>query len=312
MTVVSPQALRFLTKTTVFLLLNLLGLVAVFGAPSAYVARQAFTNGTTESNLLMMPSGTDFDLAMLGSSHGRNFSRDGSHERVEEALQGRFCNLSLGDGGGLVPALASLSVFYARGNSAAHVVYLIDAWVFHTPIWNEAHSFPQREPLALDLLYYLVRGGMDPAMLREYFSSKLGVRWLRVRPLPLKMKPPVESVDQASVEDRLENLYPRGVDLVAFRRYADVLRQVVQLANRHGSRVWLVRPPTLLGDEPGSAMLTGLLGELPERFPQVEVLDTSTAVTDLSLFEDLDHLNTEGVAVYAAEVLRPALASPRR
>lgn len=312
MPLVSSEARRFLAKGAVFLLLNLLGLAVVFGAPSAYVARQAFANGTTESNLLMMPSGTDFDLAMLGSSHGRNFSRDGNHERVEEALQWRVSNLSVGDGGGVVPALVSLSVFYARGNSASHVVYLIDPWVFQARIWNEAHPFAQGEPLALDLLYYLVRGGMDPGTLREYFSSKLSSRWLRTRPLPLRMKPPVEFVDPADVEDRLENLYPRDVDPVVFGHYAGVLEQVVRLATRNSSRVWLVRPPTLLGEEPGSAMLTGLLGELPATFPQVEVLDTSTALTELSLFEDLDHLNSHGVVAYAEQVLRPALTSSGR
>ena len=312
MTLVSPEVSRFLAKGAVFLLLNLLGLVALIGAPSAYVARQEFRNGTTESNLLMMPSGADFDLVMLGSSHGRNFSRDGNHERVEEALQGRFCNLSVGAGGGVVPALASLSVFYARGNSAAHVVYLIDAWIFHARAWNEANPFPQGEPFALDLLYYLVRGGMDPSRLRDYFTSKLSSSWLRTNPRLNDMKPPVEFIDPASVENRLEILYPEGVDPVRFRHYVDVLRQVVQTAARNGSRVWLARPPTLLGEEPGSAMLTGFLEELPEPFPQVEVLDTSTALTELSLFEDLDHLNSEGVSVYSAQILRPALAASRR
>ncbi len=312
MTFVSSEARQFLAKGAVFVLLNLLGLVALFAAPSAYVARQEFTNGTTESNLLMMPSDTDFDLVLLGSSHGRNFSRDGNHERVEEALQGRFCNLSVGGGGGLVPALASLSVFYARGNSATHVVYLIDPWIFHARVWNEAHSFAEGEPFALDLLYYLVQGGMDPVRLREYFTSKLSSGWLSTGPRLNDMQPPVEFVDPASVASRLKNLYPEGVDTVAFSHYSGVLRQVVHTAARHGSRVWLVRPPTLLGDEPGSAMLTGMLEELRAPFPQVEVRDTSTALTELRLFEDLDHLNSEGVTAYAAQVLRPALASSRR
>jgi hypothetical protein len=312
MNLISSEARRFFAKGAAFLLLNLLALVAVSGAASAYVTRQTFTNGTTESNLLMMPSGTDFDMVMLGSSHGRNFSRDGNHERVEEALQGRFCNLSLGNGGGLVPALASLSVFYARRNSAAHVVYLIDAWVFNARVFNEAHGFAQTEPLALDLLYYLVQGGMDPSALRDYLSSKLGLRWLRTNPRLVDLKAPVQSIDPVSVELRLKVLYPEGVDSVTVGRYTDVLRQVVRLADRHGSRVWLVRPPTLLGEEPGSAMLTKLLEGLRAQFPQVEVLDTSTGFTELSLFEDLDHLNSAGMEAYAAQVLRPALASPGR
>src|SRR3989344_9671434 len=95
------------------------------------VWRYDFSNGMTESSLLVIPEDGHFDMLFMGTSHSRVFSRSGNHERVENIMGRRLLNISKGGGhGGIVPEKLFLEMFFDRGNQAEEIVYFIDPWTF--------------------------------------------------------------------------------------------------------------------------------------------------------------------------------------
>src|SRR5690606_6156957 len=63
---------------------------------SYWVKRNDFKNDQTESNTLIMEKNKNYDLAFLGISHARNFSRYRNHERLERFLNKKILNLGQG------------------------------------------------------------------------------------------------------------------------------------------------------------------------------------------------------------------------
>ena len=139
------QSKKIIFKLVIFSLLNLsiMGSLLFFFSGRNLDIR--FKNWETESNLLVTGKNEHYDMAILGTSRGRVFSRDSNHLTVENILDKKVINLSKGGGGGLMPALVHLDHFYARGNMADHIIYFVDPWIFFCPINNENNNFFLRD-----------------------------------------------------------------------------------------------------------------------------------------------------------------------
>lgn len=267
-----------------------------------------FTNGTTESNLLVMPHGEHVGVVLLGTSHGRIFSRAGNHERVERILGESMLNLSKGEGRGIVAEDIFLHYFYAQGNTARDVVYVIDPFVFYADAWNDDNDFLFDEPLDIRFTLFLLQTEHVPMHVwANYLKSKLAWGWVMAHPSFIQDRTDhLSSVDPQAVHARIENLYPEGTNSQTFRTYVRRLDDIVALARAHGSRITFVIPTTLLGEMPGRADLLTELARVREK-DGVRFFDYSSAVTNPSLYYDHDHLNTAGVELFAEQYLKPLL-----
>lgn len=148
------QILTFLKKAAAFAIINTIILVATLVYFSGKNRNIHLNIANTESNLLSMGENQHYDFAILGTSRGRVFSRDDNHEHVEKLLNKSFINLAKGGGGGLMPAKLHLSHFYSRGNTVDQIFYLIDPWIFYSPINNEKNNFS----FVTNLLKFLFSG----------------------------------------------------------------------------------------------------------------------------------------------------------
>jgi hypothetical protein len=304
---------RFGATLAVYVAVNVLLAYAVLGSTTVAVQRHTWNAGATESVLLPMPANTHVGMVLLGTSHGRNFSRFNNHQRVEAALGTRVVNLSRGNGSGVVPMLINLQRFFELGGSTDTVVYFLDPWVMYSASWNEDNpAFFSDEPFDLRFLAKGIANGVPPAVWFTYLRAKVSREWLDSAPEPLAgyNEQAVSWVDPTRVSLRLRSLYRNGAAQETFDRYAAFVERIVQLAQANGSRVALVVSPTLLGEEPGTRPLLALFAEMSRRYG-VLAFDHRTAITDLEQFEDLDHLNTPGVVAYSRRYLLPILRRHR-
>lgn len=309
---------KFAVTLAAFLAINAAILVAL--VVFAQSERHDLKNWQVEADLPIIPAGQHFDLLMMGTSRGRTLSRYGSHRKVEEVLDMRMLNISKGRGGGLIPQWIFLSYFFDRGNTAPRIVYLLDPFVFFSRQWNEDNLLAEDEPFRLDFFWKLFRSPVSPMVVHNYFASKFSVEGLffRARSVDLdtwvfdRMGIPslewvaLEKIDPVLVKKQIDNLFPQGVDEAVFRRYAEVLREIIRTAQAHGAEIVLVIPPTLLGESPGEQSLRDLLADCAARYG-VRWYDLAQAILEPSLYCDHGHLNLAGVEYFARAYLKPIL-----
>jgi hypothetical protein len=312
----SREARLFLRDAVLFLLLQIVVLTGLWQGVRYFQGIHSFDNGTTESAWRLIPRSESFDVVMLGSSHARNFSRDGNHAEVEKILDAKILNISRG-AGGIVPNAINIAEFYNRGNHATDLVYFIDAWCLFSRAWNEEMAFAKIEPLSLHYLSALLRFGINPHIVVEYLSYKFSIEWLQESPDPVSpCLKKLSRADPEAVKKRLKALYPDGMNMIVFRQYLLYLDDIVEMARAHGTKhVFLITPPTLLRNDPGEALLKKYLAQhfQSDRSNSGLVItkDLSAALADPGLFQDHDHPNSEGVAVFSREFLKPLLRAAR-
>lgn len=315
---------RFLRTLALLVAANLAASALLLAIDAVYVRRHVRHTWQTEQSWLIMPSHKHFGFVFLGSSHARVLSgSEAIQAEVEQALGGRAMNLGV-SGGGVLPALVYLNLFYERGNTADTVLYVVDAWALYRREWNENNPFYEVEPFSLSLVRQLLAQGYTPKQILYYLKRKVDP--LRLIAEPFKktfagiMERSLETVDRKTADSRLWGLYGyMGNDgkefaayvarYVAGARYARLvgkLREVVALARTHGSRVFMVIPPTLFEDDCGLDPLRELLKEM-NRTEGVGFLDCSGAMPDPRDYYHVDHLNRRGVAFFTRRLLRPAL-----
>lgn len=299
------EILKFCTKLILFIVLFV---VLTFIWVSVPQWRFQFTNKDTESNLLIMPSNENLDIVMLGTSHGRTFSRYGNHQRVENILQSRILNLSKGNGGGPFVESLFLSYFYEQKNKADVVLYFIDPWVFYSAKWNEENFFLSEEPLNLNFLTLALKYGTDKQVIFNYLKTKLGVGWLLTKPTIslLSDEKSLAMVDKEAVEKRIENLYPDGTNEDYARLQMRYMENMLDLASQNKTKTIFIIPPTLLGNLPGHAQLIKRLEEWKKTY-SIEFFDFSDSMSNPSLYADHDHLNSKGIDVFTQKFIKPIL-----
>jgi hypothetical protein len=283
---------------------NLLMLILFLGIQN--VSGTERKNNETESNLLITPKYKHYDYVFLGTSHGRTFSRYGNHQRIESILESTVLNLSLGSGGGVLPALTSLEYFVRRGNSATTLVYFLDPWVLYYRKYNENHVFVHNEPLSGQFALLLLKNGFDKIRLLEYIRTKYQSTWRH-------QSPDLTIADTSVVKwsDSLANLTMKGrspgpLDTNQFRIYCKTLRQIFEIAKSQNMKIKVVIPPTLIGETPGHREMVKELEVLQSQIG-VSFVDHTSVINQVGLFSDHDHLNTQGIVTYTTDYLKPFL-----
>ena len=295
-------------------LLALLAGNAILGAGllAAHRATLDYAPWETDSLLLTMPRETLVDTVVLGTSHAYYLSRSHYNHALTEAALGETVNLALPAGGGVRPASYYLAEFYARGNEAKRLVYLIEPFVFFSSGPNDAHKFVYFEPFNVRFAARLAADGYPARRLFTYLRSKFTWHWWAQTAAPLGREARrlgADDVDAMRIAQRIESLYTEGLSPAAFARYRPYLGRILALANAHGTTVYLASPPTLLGHEPGQAQLVHALEQLAGEYA-FTYRDFTDAMPAPRWYYNLDHLNSVGMAHFLERFLAPYLAAP--
>ena len=285
-----------------FLLINLL--IALITLQLVHGFEPTFTrkNQTTEATFSAIPENQHFDFVLIGTSHAREFSRSGNHQMVEKITGKNFFNLSKGSGhGGLLPNITAWNYFRLKGNTTRHVVCFVDPWVFFSPKWNEENYFLEDEPIKTELFWLAVKSGYSPGVLFNYFKSKIKPSYFSVKPISEKANNQyLLTIDTSLVRKQNEKNYLDGLDVETFKKYTRIFSSFIGSLQKQGIRVTLIIPPTLLGEEPGSARLRDFLSKIKG----AAYIDHTHSYPDPKLYYDLHHLNSAGVQIYTIDKLK--------
>lgn len=302
-------AVRLLVKGLAFAGVNLLLLAGLLWHFSGQYRDIRLSYAESESNLLVLGGGEHYGAVLLGTSRGRVLSRDGNHDLLERVLGCRVANLSKGGGGGLMPAEVHLSHFFFRGNTADHVIYLVDPWVFFSTVNNEENDFFLRdEPFELDILAKLFRDGYPMNRISSYLQMITVTDWRKISryAAPGLTDGTLPKIDPAKMEKARAH-YLGKYDLENFVRYSRYVERINTLARRNGCDVTYVMLPILMPDFPGAEQVDQFLAENAAHNPNVAYYNCIAAMHDKSYFYDHMHFNRLGIERFASSVLRPLL-----
>jgi hypothetical protein len=298
---------RFFAKLAIFISLNIAAQLILLGVMQRRMRH--LENWQTEAVFLTIPKDARYDLAVMGTSHGKTLSRAGNHRLVEAGLGKTFFNLSKGNGTGVLPGRLFLEYFYDRGNRADDLIYFIDAWAMASPKWNEKSFYLSDEPFTLDILGRLIRGGVSHEVLANYYKTKFSFNgWFNMKPeLDADGRDEViKNYGPDVVSKYIATLYMDGFDEKVFQRYAAEVARTIELAQAHGTRVTFVLYPTLLGNEPGLPSLRRLLAQYERRYG-TPFRDFSKAIPEQKYYYNAHHLNRAGMILFTRKFLKPML-----
>ena len=303
------QARTLLFKIAIFGLLNTVILLAVLLFFSGRNRDIQLAIADTESNLLVSGENQHYDVALLGTSRGRVFSRDGNHQLVETLLGKRLINLSKGGGGGPMPAKVHLSYFYSRGNSVDHIFYLVDPWVFFSAINNENNTFFLRdEPFEISILWQLL---IDHYPLDRVFSylQMIAVNdWQAISRYagPGLTEGTLKKIEEAKLKKAREYYLNRYGD-DSFGRYSQFVDKIDELAAKNGSKITYIMLPLLIADFPGIAEVDRKLKDAAAGNKHVSYQNLATDMQNRLLFYDHMHFNKKGITFFTEQVIAPIL-----
>lgn len=271
-----------------------------------------YHNWNTYESLSLIPYSQQYDLLILGSSHGRVFSSFGNHRRIENILDMHILNISK-TAAGLLPEKALLSYFYQNGNNAKQIMYIIDPAIFYSDKWNENNYFLEDEPFYPNFFITAAKEGINYKVLENYLRSKFSFYWITGRhPVDDELSKDIylTGIDPEKVAKRRAFLYSDGLKSEIFAHYADMLRDLVSQASKHNSKIIFILPPTLLGRLPGISEVVSLIKSMKKYF-NVEIFDFSDTIKEPKLYQDHDHLNTPGIELFTKKYLKPILLNKK-
>lgn len=261
---------------------------------------------------------SEYDHVILGASHAMPFDFDDMNRTLEDASATSILNLSI-EGGGVLPAQVLLDYFLEQ-HSAQTVIFFLDSFAFYSPEWNEER---------LQDISLFRRAPVDPALARVLWrhdwARKVLPAWLsgfgkindpdRMAPDRPAAEPkfdrvyrPVPQIDR----QRVAYLYPSGADPDMLERYLGEFATLIATAREAGAEFVVVKPPVpdryrdQLPDEAAfDAAVGGLLDQL-----DVPLHDFSRTITDPDNYYDTDHLNRDGVSLFAEQNFISVLEDP--
>lgn len=301
----AAQAGKFVIKACLFVLLNLCfltGLLCYFSGQDQIYLK----NWESESNLLMMEENEHYDMAILGTSRGRVFSRDNNHRLVEQILDKKIINLSKGGGGGLMPAELHLSYFFHKGNSVDHIVYLVDPWVFFAPINNEKNEFFLRdEPFKLFILWKLISGGFPLERICSYLQMITVKDWKAISQYaaPGLSEGTLKTIDEKKLEHARQH-YLGTYDQKKFKKYSSVVDKINRLAKEKRARITYIMLPILIPDFPGADEVDRKLRAAAAQEAHVTYYNYAASMQARRFFYDHMHFNKTGVVHFAGKYLK--------
>jgi len=296
-------ATRLIKRGVCLLLLNVLaGVAAIAWAGQRY---GRYAPWETESALLTLPKNETVGVVLAGSSRAWVMSRYPDHHTILEETWGTsVVNMGMNAAGPL-PIYLMLQAFYDRGNSADVLLYLVEPFGFFGAPFNEEHVLVRTEPFDARLLAHMLTSGVPLRRILVYGTSKFRWDWFagppKAQPWRRKALTAADAKDTQKIQNRLDAIYPEGTTRQAFNRNQRYFLDTIALAQAHGTRVVCVGSPSLLGAEPGSTELVDLL-ETCQQHMGIIYRDLSAAIQDPACYAHLDHLNADGIRVFATEV----------
>lgn len=299
------MGVRFIKKLIYFIAINLLLALTLLIIIKMIEPKYLRTDETTEASFSAIPSNKQFDLAILGTSHAREFSRSGNKPNLESILNKRLWNLSKGFGhGGLVPGIAAWKLFKQRNNSTKQVLYFVDPWIFYYSKWNEENYFLEDEPLQWDIFKNAYRNNAALPVFLNYVKAKFKPSYFLTKSLPLNRNyKQLDSINYINAEKQMKIYYSDSIDVKTLNKYQQLFLEFTQTLNNDGVELIVVIPPTLLNKEPGFDSVWKFLRTIHN----IKVYDHSNAIRDPKLFYDISHLNSKGIEYYTSKFLKPIL-----
>lgn len=268
----------------------------------------------TDSVLYTIGGDQSYDFVVLGTSRARIFTEfKSNYYFVHDKLGLKMLNLAVPFGGGILPEKLFLGEFYRKGNTTKNLVIFLDPFMLFSDGLNREHRFVYYEPFQPRFFFDMLVGGIPPQRAFIYARSKLSHAWLTRTP-PIQETDPRGlndlHLDPAKLAERMNSLYPEGMNKATFNRYSGVFWQILAMAKKQGSRVIVIQPPTLLGEEPGFQMLFKyLIGFQDDDFVW-KIL--THQMQDPKYFADHDHLNSLGFEHFCTTYLLPLLSEPAK
>lgn len=267
-------------------------------------------NHEVEANIPHVAKNSPFDLVLLGTSHGRIFSRNDNHQTVSKILDRRFANLSQGgDRAGLRNQQTYLRYFYVRGNSTPVVLYLLDPYVFFNAGMDRNLKLYDGEPF--DLGFYEVLLQHPPT--NEEILARYGNRRLLVpTQTPSKsyisqnIKTVTTPIDPLSLQKRIDSLYTTDYENQAFEESIETFIQTVKLVQANNSRLIVMVPTTLFPTQTQDSYVIDAMKQLSKTH-DFEFYNNAHAIPDAGMYSDTDHLNAAGIWAFATNYMKPVL-----
>ena len=303
--------MMFLKKAAAFTIINTIILIVTLVYFSGKYRNVRLNVANTESNLLSMGKNQHYDFAILGTSRGRVFSRDDNHQRVEQLLDKHFINLAKGGGGGLMPAKVHLTHFYNRGNTVDQIFYLVDPWVFYSPINNEKNNFFLRdEPFEISILWQLVLDRYPLDTILSYIQKIAVKDWETISRYagPGLTKGELKIIDTEKI-NTARVYYAGRYEKNSFLRYSQFVDKINKIAKNNRSKVTYIMLPLLIPNFPGIDTVHLKLQETAEHNKHVSYVNLSTQMQSPTFYYDHMHLNTKGILLFASQFLDPILNS---
>lgn len=249
----------------------------------------------TESVLSVIEDNTHYDITIMGSSHGRLFSRNKNHEIVEEKLNRKVATLASASSC-VVPAKVFLNTFYDNGNSTKLILYFIDPWCLFNDKFNIRYQY-ENEPFDQELLENLRKFKVSEQIIDGYYNRTYnqGHEPLVYKEVNYKTDV-IEKVDSSLVEKRLNELYENNIGKEISNDYVNSVEEIIDIAHTHDTKIIFIIPPTLYKD-PHHKDLVDVLTSFQIDYKTVFV-DMSESIPDSQYYYDLDHLNKNGVELF--------------
>lgn len=300
---------HFIIKLVVFGVLNLFILTVLLYYFSGRHRDIRLSYAETESNLMATGGNQHYPVVFLGTSRGRVFSRDGNHEMVEKILGKKVANLSKGGGGGLMPMDVHLSFFFNQGNTADHIIYLVDPFVFYSSINNENNDFFLRdEPFEMFIFLKLIKDRYPLDRLSSYLQKITVTDWRKISryAAPGLTNGTLKKIDEKKME-KARNHYLEKCDQNSFIAYGHVVDDINQLAKTHGATITYVMLPLLMTDFPGRSEVDTFLRKTADREAGVAYINCASCMQNKKFFYDHMHFNKTGIEYFLNRYILPIL-----
>jgi len=293
--------LRFYRNTFLLALINLgIFFIILFIIHIFFVQK----HWQTDPDVFIIPDNQSYQFIILGTSHGQNFTRFSNQHIVENILGEHFFNLSQPNAGPLMEKIY-LQYFLEQGNSAHTVIYFIDPQVFYTAYDNENYNIlPLYGEVNLPMEALLIENNISFATQLSYVKTYLSFKWFIKNPRPNLPDRDVYVQNATAEKERLEELYPPKLQQKTFNHYVDILNSLILLCHEHHMKLVFIIPPTLIKNYPGMDQLKLLLKQYKQK-ERIQYYDDSYVLTDIRLYGNIDHLNTNGITVFTQKYLKP-------
>lgn len=279
---------------------------------STIVKGRDFKIYETESNLLILKDNEEYDLAFMGISHARNFSRHKNHLRVEKILNEKILNIAQGNSTcGVNEQLFYLKYFYAHGVKINEIIYVLSPPLAFNENLNKSSDTFIYEPFEFDFLYkYLFFDAENKYQrLFYYIRSKISFKWLFYKPGSLdRQNGRLQKIDSVKIKNGLKLAYPNGLDIKIFTKNCEVVENTIKTAKMNNSQISFLIPPSLFGKWPGNDQVVAFCKKMHKKY-NLNYYDFSESILNSKYYYDHHHLNSDGVEYFAAKYLKPLYAS---